>query len=201
MMYSVEGFILVGGASRRMGTDKSRLTVGGFTFTEKIAAALAGTTQSVKVVGGGAVDLGLERTSDIFEQWGALGGLHAALAACRTEWSLVVACDLPFVTSNLFARLAGLREDFEAVVPMQQNGYLQPLCAFYRVDPCLERCEALIKRGERRPLALLDAVKSRRVEFAEISDLTNADRFFDNINTPEDYTRATRKAVNPSVKG
>ena len=195
MMYSVEGFILVGGASRRMGTDKSRLTVGGVTFTEKIAAALAGTTQSVKVVGGGTVDLGLESTADIFEQWGALGGLHAALAACRTEWSLVVACDLPFVTTDLFTRLAGLREGFEAVVPVQQNGYLQPLCAFYRVDPCLERCEALIKDGERRPLALLEAVKSRRVEFAEISDLADADRFFDNINTPEDYTRATMKAV------
>jgi molybdopterin-guanine dinucleotide biosynthesis protein A len=201
MMYSVEGFILVGGASSRMGTDKSRLTVDGLTFTEKIAGALAQITQSVKVVGKSAVDLGLESTSDIFEQWGALGGLHAALAACRMEWSLIVACDLPFVTAKLFTRLAGLRPGFEAVVPVQQNGYVQPLCALYRVDPCLERCETLIKAGDRRPLALLEAVKSRRVEFAEISDLADADRFFDNINTPEDYVRATMKGDNLSAKG
>jgi molybdopterin-guanine dinucleotide biosynthesis protein A len=199
-MDSVEGFILVGGASSRMGTDKSRLTLNGLTFTQRIAGALAQMTQSVKVVGRND-DLGLEGTTDIFEQWGALGGLHAALSACRTEWSLIVACDLPFVTTKLFARLAGFRQGFEAVVPVQQNGYVQPLCAFYRVDPCLERCEALIKDGERRPLALLEAVSSRRVEFSEISDLADADRFFDNINTPEDYVRATVKGGDLSEKG
>jgi molybdopterin-guanine dinucleotide biosynthesis protein A len=201
MVDSMEGFILVGGTSSRMGTDKSRLILNGLTFTEQIADVLAPITSSVKVVGKSGSDLGLESTNDVFQRWGALGGLHAALAACETEWSLVIACDLPFVTTNLLTRLAGLREGFEAVAPFQENGYLQPLCALYRVDPCLERCEALIKAGERRPLALLQAVKSRFVAFAELSDLTDADRFFDNINTPGDYTRAKQKGDGITAKG
>jgi molybdopterin-guanine dinucleotide biosynthesis protein A len=195
MVDSVEGFILVGGTSSRMGTDKSRLILNGLTFTEQLATVLAQITSTVRLVGSGCAHPGLEAVGDVFTHWGALGGLHAALAGCRREWSLVVACDLPFITPNLLARLAELRQDFEAVAPLQQNGFLQPLCALYRVDPCLERCEALIRAGERRPLALLEAVKSRFVKFDELSDLDDSEQFFDNINTPEDYSRARQKGA------
>ncbi len=192
-MNSIEGFILVGGSSSRMGTDKARLMLNGRTFTEQIAAALSGVTSSVSVVGRITEHFGVESRPDLFREWGALGGVHGALAACESEWAAIVACDLPFVTPALFERLAGFAPGFEAVVPLQPDGILQPLCAMYRVDPCLERCEQLIKTGERRPLALLNSVRTRQVVFEELSDLDDAARFFDNINTPEDYLRATAK--------
>jgi len=195
-MESVEGFILVGGASSRMGTDKSRLLLQGRTFTEEIAGSISLIAHSVTVVGGNADDQGFKRAADVFRSWGALGGLHAALATCKSEWCLVVACDLPFVTPGLFLRLGEFRDGFEAVVPLQPNGYLQPLSALYRVNPCLERCEALIKAGERRPLKLVESVKTRLVTFAELSDLDGAGHFFDNINTPEDYVSAISKGDN-----
>jgi molybdopterin-guanine dinucleotide biosynthesis protein A len=201
MADEIEGFILMGGQSSRMGADKSRLKIEGVTFAELIALALAPVTRSIRAVGNEAQDLGLSAAADIFPGWGALGGLHAALAACQAEWSLVVACDLPFVTTSLLTRLAQSRPGFEAVAPRQADGYLQPLCALYRVDPCLETCETLIKSGERKPVALLEAVKSRFLGFAELSDLIDADRFFDNINTPEDYDRAKRRGAGPSVRG
>jgi len=200
-MDSVQGFILVGGASSRMGSDKSRLMLDGRTFTEQIARALSGVVRSVTLVGKSIDSFGFERRDDVFAQWGALGGIHAALAACQSEWALVVACDLPFVTPSLFTRLAGLRPGFEAVAPLQPNGYVQPLSALYRVDPCLERSEQLIKAGQRRPLALLDSVKTRLVAFEELSDLDDADHFFDNINTPEDYLKATSKGGDSSAEG
>jgi molybdopterin-guanine dinucleotide biosynthesis protein A len=119
--------------------------------------------------------------------------LHAALAACSTPWAAVVACDLPFVSGGLFTRLANLREDFEAVAPVQDDGWTQPLCALYRVDPCLAIAEKLIKSGERRPVTLLQSVRTRWVQFAELTDLPSATRFFSNMNTPEDYARALEK--------
>ncbi len=51
---AIEGFILVGGKSRRMGTDKSRLVLNGQSFVERIAQKLLAVTSSIKVVGGGA---------------------------------------------------------------------------------------------------------------------------------------------------
>ena len=196
------GFILVGGKSSRMGTDKARLQLGDCSFTERIAATLSTVTSSVGVVGGSAHNHpGLKSTPDVFTAWGALGGIHAALANCHTEWTMVVACDLPFVTPDLLKRLIQMRSGFEAVAPLQPNGYLQPLCALYRVEPCLGRAEQLINSGERRPLALLDLVKTRVVQFEELSDLTDADHFFDNINTPDDYLKAKAKGGNRPAKG
>ncbi|HET6854044.1 MAG TPA: molybdenum cofactor guanylyltransferase [Pyrinomonadaceae bacterium] len=189
-MDDIEAFILAGGASRRMGTDKSQLHIEQKTFTELIAETLLKTTDLVTIVGRN--DAQLPSVPDIYPQWGALGGLHAALTACRREWAVVVACDLPFVTAELFQHLAGLRMDHEAVVPVQPDGRPQPLSALYRADPCRQSATELIEAGRRRPLDLLETVKTRWVEFAEIRNLTQADRFFVNINTPKDYDDAIR---------
>ena len=190
-MVDIEAFILAGGASSRMGTDKSQLLIQRQTFTDRIAETLLKLTDSVTIVGR-KTSSNLPAIPDVYPQWGALGGVHAALAACKREWAIIVACDLPFVTAELFSFLAGLRVDHEAVAPLQQDGRPQPLCALYRIDPCLQRATELIEAGRRRPLDLLDAVKTRWVEFEQLRNLAQAESFFVNINTPEDYDAAIR---------
>jgi molybdopterin-guanine dinucleotide biosynthesis protein A len=195
-MLEVEGFILVGGLSSRMGTDKAALTLGGRSFVERIQAALASLTKETSLVGASVRDAAwpqLQTVPDVHVKWGALGGLHAALAACRAEWAAVVACDLPFINGELFVRLASLRENFDAVVPMQSDGRWQPLCALYRAAACREIAERLIIEGERRPRALLKSVNARSVAFHELSDLDGAEQFFINVNTLEDYATARAK--------
>jgi len=194
----IEAFILTGGQSRRMGTDKSRLLLDGESFVDRIARALAAPKLSVRVVGNNTTAtprIGLPIVPDVFPEWGALGGVHAALAACSADWALIVACDFPFVTSELFTRLASITTDFDAVAPIQSDGIPQPLCALYRVAPCVIRAEQIIKTGERKPVALLQSVHTRWVSFDELRDLAGADRFFDNINTPADYARVSEKGI------
>jgi molybdopterin-guanine dinucleotide biosynthesis protein A len=190
-MDHIEAFILAGGASRRMGTDKSQLLIERQTFTERIAETLLQLTDSVVVVGR-AGESTLPGIPDVYPQWGALGGLHAALAACQREWAIIVACDLPFVTAELFSLLAKMRVDHDAVVPIQSDGRPQPLCALYRIDPCRQRATELIQAGYRRPLDLLEAVKTRWVNIDQLRNLAQAQTFFVNINTPEDYDEAIR---------
>ena len=192
VIHDIEAFILTGGASRRMGTDKAQLLIERQTFTDRISETLLTVTDSVTIVGKQPAESRLPSIADIFPQWGALGGLHAALAACQREWAIVVACDLPFVTAELFSYLASLRLDHEAVVAIQPDGRPQPLAAFYRVDPCRQRATDLIEAGRRRPLDLLEAVKTRWVPFDDLRNLEQAEKFFVNINTPSDYYEATR---------
>jgi molybdopterin-guanine dinucleotide biosynthesis protein A len=195
LMVEIEGFILLGGASSRMGTDKSRLDLGGKQFVDRIASALSFLATKVSVVGAkdSASGWQLPFVSDIYEKWGALGGLHAALASCKSEWAAIVACDLPFVSGELFVRLASLRENFDSVVPIQYDGRLQPLCALYRCTPCLPVAVELIENGERRPRELFKFVNTRLVAMSELSTLSNSRHFFMNVNTVEDYELA--KAV------
>jgi molybdopterin-guanine dinucleotide biosynthesis protein A len=188
----IEGFILVGGRSSRMGRDKASLTLEGRSFAERIFEALGAIAGQVSLVGKKNVDSSLKIgvVPDVYEGWGALGGLHGALHACRAEWAAVVACDLPFVTGELLLRLRSLRQDSEAVVPVQRDGRLQPLCALYRAEPARESARRMIEAGERRPRALVQLLRTRLVRWEEVTDLDGAQLFFENVNTLEDYASA-----------
>ena len=192
-MSNVEGFILVGGASSRMGTNKARLRLEGQTFVERIADALAVMTQRISVVGGRGerAEWGLPAVPDIYHGRSALVGLHAGLFACRAPWAAVVSCDLPFVTGELLMYLASLRNEiYDAVAPMQADGRPQPLCALYARERCLETVEHLLESDEHRPRVLLQRVRTRWVTSDELANLDDAPQFFMNINTPEDYALA-----------
>ena len=192
MESSIQAFILAGGASSRMGTDKAQLRIEQQTFTERIGETLLKITDSVSIVGRDSDESSLPSVADVYPKWGALGGIHAALAACSREWAIVVACDLPFVSSELFLYLAAQRMDHDAVIPVQEDGRPQPLAALYRVHTCLPQATNLIEAGRRRPLDLLEAVKTRWVAFDELRNFARAQSFFVNINTPEDYYEAVR---------
>jgi molybdopterin-guanine dinucleotide biosynthesis protein A len=195
-MTDIEGFILAGGLSSRMGDDKSLLRLGGRTFVGRAGDALSSVTNNVSVVGSRPCveSHGLPVIRDIHEGLGALGGLHAALAACAAPWAAVVPCDLPFVTAELFERLATFRgDDVDAVAPMQEDGRPQPLCALYAAARGLEAAERLIHAGELRPRELLRTVRTRWVQFDELSDLDGSRLFFTNVNTPADYEEARKR--------
>ena len=197
-MDQVEAFILAGGASSRMGTDKSQLLIAEQTLIQHIANTLFEVFSSVTVVGRQVDGSRLKTTADVYPNWGALGGLHAALNACSTEWAFVIACDLPFVSTAMIESLIKIKEGYDAVVPIQPDTRPQPLSSMYKVTVCLQQAGQLIEAGKRRPLDLLDRVKTRWVPFSELSQLTDSQNFFLNINTPEDYYEATQRAANKS---
>ena len=189
----LQAFILAGGQSRRMGTDKSRLRIENETFVERIAASLLAVTESITLVNPHHQHPRFPSVNDLYPGWGALGGLHAALAACASEWAIIVACDLPFVTGELFNYLASLRLDHDAVVPIQADGRPQPLAALYRIEQCRDRAAELIESGRRRPLDLLELVNTHWVPFNDLRNLDQAEKFFVNINTPDDYDAVTMR--------
>lgn len=190
-MFDVQGCILVGGASSRMGQDKARLMFGGQTSVELIAAALQSVTPIITTVGSSLPKPeALPNIPDLREKWGPLAGIEAALGNAKSRHCLVVACDFPFVSGKLFERLLGFSDDSDALVPLQDDGRPQPLCALYRVETCLREAEAAIAAGEHSPRALLDRVRTRYVPFTDLSPLEGSEYFFFNVNTRENYDQA-----------
>lgn len=210
-MAVIDGYILAGGASSRMGADKAALRLGGLTFVERVAAALGSIARDVFVVSSKHDESrwGLPVVADLYEDSGALGGLHAALTHANRRRGAddepsvgaggrlvaVVSCDLPFVTGGLMRRLASYRAPgVEAIAPVQEDGRAQPLCALYESGACGPAAEAMLRAGQLRPRELLARARTRWVAFEELSDLDGAALFFVNVNTPEEYERAREAA-------
>jgi molybdopterin-guanine dinucleotide biosynthesis protein A len=190
-MIEAEGFILIGGASRRMGKNKAELRLGELSFVEYVSKALTKLTSQISLVSSRSIDTEwtIPVIYDLYKDCGAMGGVHAALSACKAPWAAIVACDLPLVTSELFLNLSSYAEGFDSVVPVQPDGRLQPLCALYARTPCLEKVEDLIEKGELRIHKLLETIQTRSIRIEEMEGIDHKTVLL-NINTPEDYTQA-----------
>src|SRR5216683_372936 len=144
------GFVLAGGKSSRMGmnTDKAFLDFGGQTLLDRALSVIGTLCDSVAIVGDPAKfakhassKYGSSKcgsvVADIFSGCGPLAGIHAALVHSPAELNLMLAVDMPSVSTELLAFLfaAATDEDNDAIVtvPRTTNG-LQPLCAVYRRD-------------------------------------------------------------------
>lgn len=196
-----DGYILVGGKSSRMKTNKAGLRLGDETFAQRAFVALKKITDEhiSFVIGanqtGESLPVNASRITDIFPGKAVLGGIYTALAHSTNEWAVILACDYPFVTEDLFVRLAEITsavdEEISAIIPIQPDGRAQPLCAFYRAKKCLAVAEHLLKSNEIPPVSrIFENVLTRRVQFEELADLPGAENFFANINKPEDFLRA-----------
>lgn len=198
-MADLEGAILAGGESRRMGQDKALLPIGGRTLLEAIADALRPLVERIRVVGREpAPGLPLRNAQpDLCPGHGPLSGIHAALATAEAGRVLVVACDLPLVTTAFLRGLVeALAPELDAVVPCPA-GTPVAVCAVYRTA-CLRYIEERLARGE---LAAGDFAKSLNARFLDDADLERLDpsgRCLLNLNTPVDYERAREILGNES---
>src|SRR5579859_2029055 len=106
-------WVLAGGQSSRMGSDKALLNLEGVPLILRATSAAATVCNSVSLVGDPAKysNLGFPVVADEFEGCGPLAGIEAALRATSADWNLILACDMPRletdILESLFASLSG----------------------------------------------------------------------------------------------
>ena len=177
-----------------MGIDKAWLEIEGQPLIERTLASVRAATTSVAIIANteGYGSLGVPVFADTYQGVGPLEAVRVALSNTQTNRILLVACDLPFLTAELFSFLLSIPSASQAIVPLSADNQIEPLCAIYCKNS-LEAVEKLIEHGHRKMARLFDLVPTRFVEFQEIRELDGAHLFFENINTPEDYDRALRR--------
>ncbi|MGH7544598.1 MAG: molybdenum cofactor guanylyltransferase, partial [Gemmatimonadota bacterium] len=126
-LHGVLGVVLAGGASRRYGAPKALATVAGERIADRAIRAVREAVGRVVVVANDAPTfgvLGLPMRPDARPGAGALGGMHTAVAWAEEEGfagALVVACDMPFLSTALLEELCRLAPPDEAVVPASDS--------------------------------------------------------------------------------
>lgn len=194
------GFILAGGKSRRMKKNKAFLDLHGKTFLEKAVESLRPFCQnSITIVLNDSSQIlavknvlpKINCVCDIEKNRGAIGGIHAALKNSDSKHTIILACDLPLVTSETIENLQQRASDlqFEAIVPRQPNGKLQPLCAIYQTAPSLRVLEKLL--AEKNSLSVMNFIENLSTLVIEPECLESAivENPLFNVNTPEEYEK------------
>jgi molybdenum cofactor guanylyltransferase len=109
-MVEVSGFITAGGRSSRMGRDKAWLELDGRSMIGRVIEALTPVTTSLNIIANSPdyARLGFPVFADSHQGVGPLEAIRTALANSPTEWIVLAGCDMPFVTTELFALLLSI---------------------------------------------------------------------------------------------
>jgi len=185
------GFLLTGGRSSRMGTNKAFLGFGAQTLLHRALSSLKSVCDDVLIVGDPVVfsDFG-PVIQDLFPGCGPLGGIHAALQHSSADLNLMLAVDMPFVSPELLRFLLSAAAATNATVTVPRTGKgFQPLCAVYRRE-FVEAAEANLRTGKYKIDASFSSLPLRIVEESELAAAGFSEKNFFNINTPEDRTAA-----------
>ena len=193
----ITGVVLAGGLASRMGgSNKALLPLEPGTPLERILAVFAGRFAGCVVVAPDPLPfLGLPVTvtSDRFPGCGPLGGLHAGLAAVKTDIAFVCGGDMPSLSGPLLDFMASRASDTRLLVPIQR-GRPEPLHALYPVA-CLPDVERALEDGVRM---MLDFFARALVEYLPeetYRGIEGAEASFFNLNTPDDLEAARHQDV------
>ena len=190
---STSAIVLAGGKGRRLGVEKHLLEIGGRSLLDTVVARVSAVSDDVIVVASHADTIsipirGIKVVSDIVPGRGPLSGLDAGLRVAKFDRALLVACDMPFLSTALLQHLVETATDADAVVP-QIAGDLEPLLAVYS-RACLPIVEGLLDRQKASMRDLLDDVQVHLVPEEEVRKFDPEGRSWFNVNTPDDADRA-----------
>jgi len=190
MRADFSGVILAGGRSSRMGHPKAFLPLKGRRMIDIILEVFYSLFDEILIVTDDTtkfVDFrGVEVIQDLVKGCGPLGGIYTGLKAISREKAFLVACDMPFLHSELIERLllASVENKYDCVVPSSFKGS-EPLHAVYstRILPIIED----LLRG--KDLSLNQLLKRCHCKYVKVENKDISS--FVNVNTPEQLQKVS----------
>jgi molybdopterin-guanine dinucleotide biosynthesis protein A len=179
---TIQGILLAGGKSSRMGTDKASLPLGETTLAASLAGMLEKSCDNLLVSIAKGKQSPLENVRvvvDKYDGFGPLAGICSALTESYSRVSLVVACDIPYVHPMLIRKMLSFCNDYDIVVPSFKADTVEPMMAVY-TKACLGAIEMQIDRKKLRVTDLFNICKTKIIAWPD-----NA--WYANLNTRDEY--------------
>ena len=194
----VTAFILAGGKSSRMGTDKAFVELEGHTLMARALDIARSVTPNVSIVGDPRKFAAYAAVvEDIFPHCGPLGGIHAALRATSTDLNVILAVDVPFVSAALLEYLLERARRSPAVITVAQTaGGYQPLSAIYRRQFAVLADQAL-RAGSYKIDSLFPSTITQTINEEELKAAGFSQKMFRNLNTLEELAEASENTNSP----
>ena len=181
----ISGFILAGGKSNRMGTDKAFLMIQEEPLLKRTIRLIGPFCKTVAISGqkSGFAEFKTEMVPDLYVGCGPISGIISSLKHSATDWNFIIGVDLPFINDELVLFLISQIGQYDCIIPMHKGG-VEPLIGLYnkQISPIIEE---MINTGDHKLMRLLDKLNAK---YIDCNSLVNKyPRLFTNINRLEDY--------------
>ena len=168
--------VLTGGTSKRFGSDKAEALINGRTLLEILTESLddliiVGPETSIKAI--------YVREEPIAA--GPVAAIGAGIKEVDTELVAIFATDMPFAPRVLNQLVSAIAHD--AAMPIDCDGYAQPLAALYRTEKLRSALSSLGTLENKSVRELISKLDVDRVSLVETELLLD-------IDTREDLLRA-----------
>jgi molybdenum cofactor guanylyltransferase len=193
-MNGLSAFVLAGGQSSRMGSDKAFVELEGRSLLSRMLELASAVTAEVCIIGSKAKFAGQGRViEDEFPNHGPLGGIHAALLSSESDLNLILAVDMPFVEVGFLHYLSqqALANQAAVVTLARAKGNWQPLCAVYR-KAFLRGADEALRQDKNKIDPLFSKLELRVIEEKELVERNFSPFMFRNLNTPEELQQASK---------
>ena len=198
--------ILAGGVSKRFGQDKGLLKLANMPLFLHVLERVSPVVDEILVVVGSKsqvedyahfVESKVKIVVDKYETRSPLVGALSGFENTCSEYSLLLPCDTPFVSSQIASLLLDLCVDKDAVIPRWPNRDLEPLQATYYTESALAAATEALENKKRSMRSMIDGLE--KVSYVSTIFLKQKDTelmTFFNINTPKDLRRAENMFLN-----
>ena len=188
----ITGIILAGGQSSRMGNDKGLRQLKNKPLVSYAIATLRPLCQQLMISANRSqekyAEFGWPVVADEIPDIGPIGGIYSCLKKSTTRYNLVLSCDTPFVTTEIFRLLLKNRENEQVVCPVHQTFLIEPLSACYNTNVLGDLTRA-IEKQEYKMMRFLKHIRMKTVAVDVLLPHFNELTFL-NVNTPEDLKKA-----------
>ena len=187
---NINGYILAGGKSSRMGTDKGLLILNGKAIVQIIIENLQSAVNRIIIVSNNAEyeKFGLEVIPDLIKDKGPAVGIHAALSHTDAENIFILSCDMPNITTDAIQYIMDQASHSQITLPVN-HGKTEPLFGVYS-QKCLPLWQQLIEQGMIKLQEMVTHFELLKID-VDNNKLFN-DSLFLNINNKNDFQNALK---------
>lgn len=192
--------ILAGGFSRRFGSDKGLVLFKNKPLVRHVIDKVSPIVDEILVV------VSSEKQKNIFEavvensakfvidkdgSQSPLVGAMTGFEKTKSQYSILLPCDAPLVSSKILKFLLDIRNNKHAVIPRWPTGYIEPLQAVYHTTSALTAATEALNDGYLNMRSMIKNLKKvRYISTIVLKQIDPELVTFFNVNTPDDLKKA-----------
>ena len=185
---NINGYILAGGKSSRIGIEKGLIPLNGKAIIQYIIEQLKPLVNKLVIVSNNIEyeKFGLKVIPDLIKDIGPAGGIYTALSHTDKNLNFIVSCDMPFIEKEYIEYIIKNSDNSQITLPKRKEK-IEPLFGVYSKD-CLIRWAELIQQDIYKLQEIILQFKLKTINMED--HLSFHDLLFMNINTKKDLENA-----------